>query len=1373
MRLLERGDTGEFRLTKHLPNDAIPEIPPYAILSHTWREDEEVLFKDLADGTAKNKAGYTKLQFCGDQAERDGLKFFWQDTCCIDKSDGAELQHALNSMFRWYRSAAKCYVYLADVSTCAPDNESSWESAFQASKWFTRGWTLQELIAPTIVEFFSIKGKRLGDKKSLERQIHKITGIPLGALRGGILSDFSIDERMAWVKERNTTREEDKAYSLFGIFDVHMPLLYGEGEAGAFGRLREKIDKYYHRLADLRSADPRLEKERIEAAKGGLVVNAYCRALESLNLDRWHLPENRMFWIRGGSGKGKTMLLCGIINELERAMVAGGHCHNLAYYFCQATDSRINSATAVLRGLIYLLVHRQPRLLLHLPENTYPSDDAVAWIVLSKVLREMLEDPNLKVTYLVIDALDECLTDLPKLLDLVICTSSERVKWLVASQNRAAIRRKLQSGDGLIEFDLGLETNVEQVSCDIDGYIDNKLSGLASLWGDLPLKDHVRDILRQKADGTILWASLVLQELSKDEVESWHVLPIVKDVPRGLDGMYERMLTEIDRYRWDADLCRQILSAATVAYRPLHLAEIGALSGLPEQITKSTENVRKIVAKCRSFLTVRDDRIYLVHQSAKDYLSDRASTLLFPHGVAVAHHNMLDRSMKLLSNKLQCDIYSLYEPGFPIDQVHTPDPDPLATVRYSCVYWVNHLSDSISSTNTNLDTFLQDDGAVHTFLKTKYLYWLETLSLLRVMPEGIIAIGQLKDLLSHIDQRQLLTLAQDAYRFALSYRWIVEQVPLQAYTSALTFAPTGCLVKKHFRVDEPDWISTKPVIEADWDACLQTLEGHRGWVQSVAFSPDGQRLASGSRDETIKIWDPASGQCLQTLQGHRGSVRSVAFSPDGQRLASGSDDETIKIWDPASGQCLQTLQGHRDSVQSVAFSPDGQRLASGSGDETIKIWDPASGQCLQTLQGHRDWVRSVAFSPDGQRLASGSDDKTIKIWDPASGQCLQTLQGHRGWVWSVAFSPDGQRLASGSRDKTIKIWDPASGQCLQTLQGHRGSVQSVAFSPDGQRLASGSGDETIKIWDPASGQCLQTLQGHRDSVQSVAFSPDGQRLASGSGDETIKIWDPASGQCLQTLQGHRDSVQSVAFSPDGQRLASGSGDETIKIWDPASGQCLQTLQGHRDWVRSVAFSPDGQRLASGSDDKTIKIWDPASGQCLQTLQGHRGWVRSVAFSPDGQRLASGSDDETIKIWDPASGQCLQTLQGHRGWVQSVAFSPDGQRLASGSGDETIKIWDPASGQCLQTLQGHRGSVQSVAFSPDGQRLASGSRDERDNLGKQEYSLGQDKSWITCNGKNILWLPPEYRPSCSAVQGRMVSIGCSSGRVLTIGFSRNV
>ena len=194
---------------------------------------------------------------------------------------------------------------------------------------------------------------------------------------------------------------------------------------------------------------------------------------------------------------------------------------------------------------------------------------------------------------------------------------------------------------------------------------------------------------------------------------------------------------------------------------------------------------------------------------------------------------------------------------------------------------------------------------------------------------------------------------RDAYRFALSYRWVIEQAPLQAYVSGLIFAPASSLVKACFKAEEPDWIRTKPAVEADWNACLQTLEGHSGWVESVTFSPNGQRLASGSHDATVKIWDTASGRCLETLEGHSGWVGSVTFSPNGQRLASGSHDATIKIWDTASGRCLETLKGHSDWVKSVTFSPDGQRLASGSRDATVKIWDTVSGRCLETLKiGH-------------------------------------------------------------------------------------------------------------------------------------------------------------------------------------------------------------------------------------------------------------------------------------------------------------------------------------------------------------------------------------------------------------------------------------
>jgi hypothetical protein len=243
MRLLK--DRGDCNLSLVEYTDV--HIPPYAILSHTWGADsDEVSFKDIMEGTGRNKDGYKKIEFCREQAAKDGLKYFWVDTCCIDKSSSAELAEAINSMFKWYRYAAKCYVYLSDVSKTEHNQTDlsiqPWEAAFRSSRWFTRGWTLQELIAPRSVEFFSLERNRLGDKKSLERQVHEITGVATKALQGETLLDFSVTERMSWAEKRETKRGEDMAYSLLGIFDVHIPLIYGEGKDNALRRVQKEID---------------------------------------------------------------------------------------------------------------------------------------------------------------------------------------------------------------------------------------------------------------------------------------------------------------------------------------------------------------------------------------------------------------------------------------------------------------------------------------------------------------------------------------------------------------------------------------------------------------------------------------------------------------------------------------------------------------------------------------------------------------------------------------------------------------------------------------------------------------------------------------------------------------------------------------------------------------------------------------------------------------------------------------------------------------------------------------------------------------------------------------------------------------------------
>ena len=531
------------------------------------------------------------------------------------------------------------------------------------------------------------------------------------------------------------------------------------------------------------------------------------------------------------------------------------------------------------------------------------------------------------------------------------------------------------------------------------------------------------------------------------------------------------------------------------------------------------------------------------------------------------------------------------------------------------------------------------------------------------------------------------------------------------------------------------------------------FDGHSGRVNSVAFSPDGKTIASGSSDNTIRLWNAKTGATLKILTGHRYDVNSVAFSPDEKTIVSASDDRTVRLWDVNTGnQLLDPLTGHGGVVYSVAFSPDGKTIASGSSDDTIRLWEVGTGATLKILTGHRNAVNSVAFSPDGKTIASGSNDNTIRLWDANTGVNLHTLTGHRIYVYSVAFSPDGKMLASASDDNTIRLWDVdtgdelmspltmhsddvnsvafspdgktiagggfsevslwdvKTGELLQSLIGHSGWIYHVAFSPDGQFLASASEDWTIGIWDVTTNELLQSFAGHSDSISDVSFSPDGNTIRSHGSDRTLRLWDAHTGGHLKILMILRQYVYGVAFSPDGKIIASGGKDTFIYLRDTNTGEALHALIGHGDDVYDVAFSPDGETLVSASGDATLRLWDVTTGDHLNTFTGHAGWVGSVVFNPVRKVFASGGEDSTIRLWNVNTGdELMAPLTGHTDVIRSIAFSPDGKMLASASDDRTIRLWDAITGEHLRTLTGHNHYVYTVVFSPDAQTLASGSR----------------------------------------------------------------
>jgi WD40 repeat protein/tRNA A-37 threonylcarbamoyl transferase component Bud32/DNA-directed RNA polymerase subunit RPC12/RpoP len=521
--------------------------------------------------------------------------------------------------------------------------------------------------------------------------------------------------------------------------------------------------------------------------------------------------------------------------------------------------------------------------------------------------------------------------------------------------------------------------------------------------------------------------------------------------------------------------------------------------------------------------------------------------------------------------------------------------------------------------------------------------------------------------------------------------------------SSLVFSPDGKLLAstgsdKSIRL----WnLSTR--------RCLATLTEPRRVISNLAFSPDGKLLAAvrattvwpmtHARESSISLWDVANKRPAGAIAMEEGTVQSIAFSPDGDSVASISavafgpkrekhghrTHQRINLWDVKNGRnrvAYPQYSEERRSTPFLEFSPSGAILAAGArSGAPIRLWDAQTGRERATLRGHDKSLSSIAFSPDetflNSRGVSNYRELELKRWHVASSHAHTTLREHTSAITSVAFSPKGQEVATGSRDRTIKIWNRNNSQSLRTLEGHKSFVFSVTYSPDGKVLASGGRDGEIVLWNTSNGEQRMVLPPQNGAVYAVAFSPNGQTLAS-AGDG-INLWDANSGKPLAAFNGHSGYVHSVAFSPDGNLLASGSGSYgepgELRLWDLKTQRERMKIDGHSGAIWTVAFSADGKTLASAGEEKVIRLWDVSSGQQRGSLKGHSQCVWRVAFASEQDVLASAGMDRTIRLWNAESRTQLAELTGHTSEVHSVMFSPDGKTLASGSWDKSLRLWD--------------------------------------------------------------------------------------------------
>ncbi|KAL6890968.1 hypothetical protein GGI43DRAFT_415250 [Trichoderma evansii] len=1163
-------------------------------------------------------------------------------------------------------------------------------------------------------------------------------------------------------------------------------------------------------LDKIGKTDPFYDKKRILDIKGPLLQESFEWILDHEHFQKWrNSTKSGAIWIKGDPGKGKTMLLCGIVNDLEQNP---GINSNLAYFFCQATDNRINTAAAVVEGLIFSLIERRQKLFerrqrflrrqqeyldkhqkdikryenlitKHLkPHQEFLSSlrnkfgDKMgqlsgpnAWQILCDIFLAVVQNNALRNVVCVIDGLDECEHDVKPLLNLIVRTSGQ-VKWLLSSRNVKDIERGLRNIDDSRRLVLELKRNAECVSQSVDTYIDNSIRDIEALEGDEHLQTKTADTLKIKAEGTFLWVSLVVEQLR--DTDRRNIEEVLEELPIGLENLYDMIMkraTEKLREK-DRNICQILLSVITIAERPLRLEELLEFIKLQCKgyiIEYDMRDMRDIVKDCGSFLSIKDDTVYFVHQSVKDYMVGKGAKSVFPSGIGYQHSEMFKNSLRGMSRILTYNIYNAKAPGTSQYKISPPHPDPLGPISYCCAFWAEHLVQSCQHEKTNVEEFLKDDGILYCFLKDKFLCWLESLALLKAFNQGIDAIDKVKNIISRRCECQdsqydigemtcahgknrLKVFIDDAWKFISNCEKYVRDFPLQLYYTPFVFGDNNNTINKTFQQavyvkfgDLPTFINMPP----RRFSCMQVLRPKTS-LKSLLFSPNSSLLCITHKNGAMSLWRTASGTLEREIElnvdvkGMRidpqlGTNHHIAFSSDPNQLVSVSSEGVVQTW---SIDNEMQVQRHRlkliDGTERViALSQNGDLAASvqTSGVGQLIVWTTKTGDQLQSIRLENiSNLFSAIFSPNSTLIAL-IDKSGVTIYSVQTGLDIQHLQRPLA-LWDSQryeyktlskFSPNSEIFAYVYDSRNIDLWCTNTWTIMQRIKlenfTYYDNIDQFAFSPNSATFIIGAID-TLHFGRTTTGQYQRYILP--EATEDITFfSPSWSWTKSSwflaaETDGRVEIWVVNTADA--SVEAHNTDFLSggtTYISPDSKLIAAlDYWNRDINIFAADSGEIVRVLERKKSFWSKLAFSPSSYFLAGqvdGTDD--IHIWDVNTGTVIQELQGPGYSRTAIAFSHDSKHLVTCYDNVAgyykdyskglVRIWHVESGHNLYEFgrEVSEYGMCAVAISTDLKLVAICDLDYVVQLWEPRAGHCVHKFI--QWDAINLTFSSDSAILA--------------------------------------------------------------------